>query len=324
MGEWRKGEFAELIRFPDYVSRQEQRDGFAGGKKARVEKVRFVVIPDPSAAKAALLSGSIDILPDIPEDTAVELKDRADIKIDIVPTMGISALLFQTNDPLLKDVRIRQAIAYSLDVPEIVAAVTQQLGKPNTSPVPIVSPYYSAAHAQLIKRDIPKAKKLLAEAGYKGQPIKMIANKRYPSAFDTAVFAQAMAQEAGIKIDIEVLDWATQLDKYTKGDYQAMSFLYSARLDPSLNFEMMSGPKAAQPRKVWDNPEALKVLQESMAVSDKAKRQALFDDLYARWLADMPSIVLYNGLQISAVRKNLDGFKPFAMGLPRLWDVTVN
>ncbi len=248
MGEWRKGEFAEVVRFPDYVSRNEPRDGFAGGKKAVLEKVRFVIIPDPSAAKAALLSGSIDILPDIPEDTAVEMKDRTDVKIDIVPTMGISAILFQTKDPLLQDVRIRQAIAHSIDSAEIVAAVTQNLAKPNNSPVPIVSPYYSAAQAQPIKRDLAKAKQLLAEAGYKGQPIKMIANKRYPSAFDTAVFVQAMAQEAGIKIDIEVLDWATQLDKYTKGDYQAMSFLYSARLDPSLNFEMMSGPKARQPR----------------------------------------------------------------------------
>ena len=324
MGEWRKGEYAELVRFPDYVSRNEPRDGFAGGKEVKVEKARFIVIPDPSAAKAALLSGSIDILPDIQEDTAAELKDRADLKIDIAPTMGLSAILFQTKDPLLQDVRIRQAIAYSLDIPEIVAAVTLKLAKPNNSPVPVSSPFYSAVQAQPIKRDLAKAKKLLAEAGYKGPPIKMIANKRYSSAFDTAVFVQAMAQEAGIKIDIEVLDWATQLDKYTKGDYQAMSFLYSARLDPALNFEMMSGPKAAQPRKVWDNPEALKVLQESMIVSATAKRQALFDDLYQRWLADMPSIVLYNGLQISAVRKNVDGFKPFAMGLPRLWGVSVH
>jgi peptide/nickel transport system substrate-binding protein len=133
-----------------------------------------------------------------------------------------------------------------------------------------------------------------------------------------------MASEAGINIELEVLDWATQLDKYTKGDYQTMSFVYSARLDPALNFEMMSGPKATQPRKVWDNPDALKLLQESMVVSDTPKRQALFDELYARWLADMPALILYNGPEISAFRKNVKGYKPFSMGLPRAWDVSLD
>src|SRR4030095_8107207 len=116
--------------------------------------------------------------------------------------------------------------------------------------------------------DIAQARKLLAEAGYKGQPIKMIANKRYSSVFDSAVLVQAMAQAIGLRIEIEVLDWATQLDRYSKGDYQAMAFVYSARLDPSLSFEMLTGPKATQPRKVWDNPQAHEMLREAMLALD--------------------------------------------------------
>ena len=84
----------------------------------------------------------------------------------------------------------------------------------------------------------------------------MITNKRYSFVFDSSVLVQAMAQTAGINIELEVLDWAAQLDRYNRGDYQAMAFVYSARLDPSLSFEMLIGPKATQPRKVWDNPEA--------------------------------------------------------------------
>ena len=130
--------------------------------------------------------------------------------------------------------------------------------------MPIGSPFYSAVQAQGYTQNIAQAKKLLAEAGYKGQPIKMIANKRYSSVFDAAVLVQAMAQAVGINIEIEVLDWAAQLDRYNKGDYQAMAFTYSARLDPSLSYEMLTGPKATQPRKVWDNPEAQELLRESM------------------------------------------------------------
>jgi peptide/nickel transport system substrate-binding protein len=324
LGEWKKGEYVELVRFPEYASRKEPRDGYAGGKKALVERVRFVVIPDASAAKAALLSGALDILTDLSPTDAAELKQRPEVVVDSSPTMGLNAILFQTTDQLLKDVRIRQAIAHSIDTAEITAALTQGLAKPNNSPIPVSSPFHGAVQGKLVKRDIAQAKKLLAEAGYRGQPIKMIANKRYNSTFDAAVLAQAMAAEAGIRIELEVLDWATQLDKYTKGDYQTMSFTYSARLDPALSFEMMSGPKATQPRKVWDNSDGLKLLQEAMAVSDAPKRQALFDELYARWLADMPALVLYNGLEIGAVRKNVKGYKPFPMGLARAWDVSLD
>src|SRR5207247_9550208 len=128
--------------------------------------------------------------------------------------------------------------------------------------------------AQGYAQDIPQARKLLAEAGYKGQPIKLIANKRYSFVFDAAVLVQAMAETAGLKGDIEVLDWAAQLDRYNKGDYQAMSFVYSARLDPSLSIEMLAGPKATQPRKVWDTHEAATLLRDAMPSADNDNTQA--------------------------------------------------
>jgi peptide/nickel transport system substrate-binding protein len=94
-----------------------------------------------------------------------------------------------------------------------------------------------------VQRDIPAAKKLLAEAGYGGRPIKMITNKRYQPMFDQAILAQAMAQEAGLNIELEVIDWAIQQDRYLAGNYQIMSHGFSAGLDPSLSFEMFSGDK---------------------------------------------------------------------------------
>ena len=116
-------------------------------------------------------------------------------------------------------------------------------------------------------------RKLLAEAGYKGQPIRMITNKRYEAMFDAAVLAQAMEAEAGIKLELDVMDWGTELDRYNKGDYQVMSFGYSARLDPSLSFEMVSGDKSVQPRKLWDDPDGLALLASSMQVAARPERQ---------------------------------------------------
>jgi peptide/nickel transport system substrate-binding protein len=68
------------------------------------------------------------------------------------------------------------------------------------------------------------------------------ANKRaHVPSFSVAVMSQAMMQAVGINAQIEVLEWATQLDRYNSGNYQMSSFTYSSRLDPALSYEQFSG-----------------------------------------------------------------------------------
>ena len=173
------------------------------------------------------------------------------------------------------------------------------------------------------KRDLAQARKLLAEAGYKGQPIKVLATKRYNSVFSIAVLTQAMAKEAGINMEVEVLEWATLLDRYTKGDYQAMAFPYSSRMDPAQAYDAVMGPKDTQPRKVWDNAQAHEMLRESMLTLDTAKRQALFDEMHRRFIADVPMIVLFNGSELAALRNNVKGYAGWLYPQPRFWGVSL-
>ena len=323
LGDWKHGEYIDLVRNDQYAALSGQPDGLTGNKAPLVPKVRFVIIPDPSAAKAALMADGIDVISRIQNTDLAEYQARKDIVTDGGPTMEIEGLLFQTRDPALQDVRIRRALMLSLDLPQLVAAVSDGQAKASRSIIPPPSPYYGKPQADLPPRDLAAAKKLLADAGYKGQPIRMITNKRYEAMFDASVLVQAMAQEAGITIELQVLDWATELDRYTKGDYQAMSFGYSARLDPSLSFEMISGDKDKQPRKVWDNPDALALLAKSMQVSGKPERQAIFDQMEEIFRADVPMIPLYAVFQTAAVRANIEGYRSWALGQPRAWGVSI-
>ena len=322
-GEWKRGQYIDVVRFAGYASRSEPRSGYAGAKAAEVDRVRFNVIPDSSAAKAGLLSGSLDAISALGVPDLEDLRSRPEVQISVTPALGLTGILFQTKDPLLKDVRIRRAIALCLDTAQIADVVMQGTARANNSALPIGSPFYSEVQAHGYTQNIAEAKKLLVEAGYRGQPIKMIANKRYGFVFDSAVLVQAMAQGLGINIEIEVLDWATQLDRYNRGDYQAMAFVYSARLDPSLSFEMLTGPKATQPRKIWDNPEAQEMLRQSMMTDDAAKRQALFDEMHRRFIKDVPMIVLFNGAELAALGKNIKGYAGWLYPQPRFWGVSV-
>ena len=322
-GEWRRGEYIRLVRNADYASLPGKIDGYTGGKRPLVDEVRFLIIPDSSTAKAALLRGDIDVIPDVANAEVGELRKNSKVEVSLVSNMGLVGLLLQTRDPLLQNQKLRQAIAAALDVNEIVSAVTDGLGKPNNSIVPAMSSYYGPVQKQGYKHDVAAAKKLLQEAGYKGEPIVMLANKRYPQSFDSAVIAQQMLQGAGINVTIEVLEWATQLDRYSKGNYQMQAFPYSARLDPALSFESIAGPKATQPRKVWDDPDSLALLDKSMVVSDKAERQKLFDELHTRFIAQVPMVMLYNGLDAGVYGKRVKGYQSSILSKPRLWEVSV-
>jgi peptide/nickel transport system substrate-binding protein len=323
LAEWKRGQYVDIVRFDSYVSRSEPRTGYTGAKDVKVDRVRFNVIPDSSAAKAGLLSGSLDVVISLSIPDLEDLKSRPEVQLSITPSLSLTGILFQTKDPLLKDVRIRRAIALSIDTAQIVDAVMLGTARPNNSALPLGSPFYGEVQSHGYEQNIAEAKKLLVEAGYRGQPIKMITNKRYSFVFDASVLVQAMAQGVGINIELEVMDWAAQLDRYNRGDYQSMAFVYSARLDPSLSFEMLTGPKATQPRKVWDNPEGQEMLRQSMMIDDTAKRQALFDEMHKRFIADVPMIVLFNGAELTALRKSIKGYAGWLYPEPRFWGVTV-
>jgi len=322
-GEWKRGEFVKLERFAGYAALPGKADGLGGSKRPLVDEVRYVVIPDSATAKAALVSGDIDVVPDVANADVAELKSVDKVKLSVVSHMGLVGLIIQTRDPVMSNVKLRRAIAAAIDKKELVEAVTDGLGKPNGSIVPTLSAYHGKVQDQDVAYDPAAAKRLLAEAGYKSEKIVMMANKRYPQSFNAAVIAQQMLQSAGLNVEIEVLEWATQLDRYNKGNYQIQAFPYSGRMDPSLSYESMTGPKDKQPRKLWDNPEVQALLDKSMIVADTAQRQAIFDELHKRFLADMPMVMLYNGIAGGAVGKRVQGYASSVTSLPRLWEVSL-
>ncbi|WP_306223539.1 ABC transporter substrate-binding protein [Bosea beijingensis] len=323
LGEWKRAQSVQLLAFDQYVSpKGDKRDGYIGSKRPLVKEARFMVIPDAATVKAGLLAGSLDMAL-MPESDVPDLKNAQNLTLAIAPNPVRHSLIIQTRDPVMKNQALRQAIAAAIDFPELVANVSNGLGKPNNSPVYTTSKYYGDVEKQGFKYDPAAAKALLQKAGYKGEKIVILANKRssVPS-FNTAVIAQAMMQAVGINAEIEVLEWATQLDRYNKGNYQMQSFSYSSRFDPALGFEQIAGPKDKQPRKIWEEPEALALIQKSMVVTDTTERQKIFDELNKRFINEVPSIFTHNDLDIIAHSKKVSGVTPWASQL-RLWEVSV-
>jgi peptide/nickel transport system substrate-binding protein len=321
LGEWRHNQFIQLIRFPRYAALPGPRDGNIGGKHALVDELRFLIIPDSSAARAALIRGSLDVIDNLYPADLMGIRGRKDLQFQSVPILDCYSLLIQTRDPVLQDVRVRTAIALTIDTPALTKAITGGSGTANNSPIPMGSPFHEATQASPRTVDLAKARQLLKDSGYDGQAIHLTTSRRDPQMFDTAVIIQAMAAQAGLNLQIELLDWPAHLARYTTGSYQLMVESFSPRLDPTLSFGLFIGDKRTEPRKVWDSLQARALLAQATETADATLRQSIFNQLTQNFMREVPAVVLFNSSRLSVVRAAVTGHENWLSGQPRLWGV---
>lgn len=319
-GEWKRGEGLTLRKFADYSITGDKPDGYGGRKDVLVDAVKYVVVPDTATAVAGLRSGALDVLPYLPPGEAAKLKDDKAFTVVAAPHGGLVTMLFQTADPLMSNIAMRRAVIAALDTPQIVDAVTYGLGVPNNSLVASGSFYHTAAQDKGYLHDPAAVPALLKAAGYKGEKINILTNRRSAINYDTAVIAQAMLQSAGINADIEVLEWASQLDRFNSGKYQIMAFNYSNRTDPALAYQTVVGSKAKKANAIWDDQEVSALVNTALQEADPARRQAIFDDLHARFLDQVPLVMLANGLDVGVSGPKVKGYRTW-QGFARFWGV---
>lgn len=318
--EWVKGQYVALERYEDYKPLEEEASGYAGNRTAFVDEVRFLVIPDTAAAETALFAGEIDVLPGIEANRIEEAKQRG---VNVLSTPGLSwtPILIQTLDPIMSEVKMRQAIAHAVDIDQIAAARTNGMATGNSSGVAQASVYFDEDFLKWPEYDPEKAQALLAEIDYKGEPIKIQTNTRYQGMYENSVLLQAMLVAAGINAELEVLDWAAQLDNYLAGKFQIQSFGYSARLDPSLLYGILIGNKETTPTRQWQNDEAYALYVQSTKTNDFEERRTLFKKIHALMAEEVPILGLYYEQVVDATSAKVKGYEVWPADKTRAWGV---
>lgn len=318
-GERRIGEYAEVNRFADYTSPPGEPSGRAGRKEALVDKIRFSVVTDPAARIVGLRSGELD-LSSVASPSVKQIQDEPSLDVVLSETTVWYALLLSQTDPLLQNKALRQAIASAIDREAVAQGVTYGLSKGSTTPMPRVSRYYSPIEDEAVAASPDRTRELLAEAGYKGEPITIIANKSFQSMFDQAIIIQSQLQAAGINVTIETLEWGLQLERYTKGNYQAQSFSYSGRFDPMGAWERIIGPES---RKVWKDERAIALLNKGLVATNPDEVRAISDEIYTLFMEEVPAVSLFHMTMAYGHNKRLHGIRSSPFDAPMLWNVSI-
>lgn len=321
LAEWRHGEYVELERFAGYTPHGEQVDGVAGRKIAFADRIRFLISPDAASTRAALLARQVDVFAHIPMN-GIEEFERADgVRVVQSPTLSWTVLLLQTRDQLLQDVHIRRAIAYAIDRRMVANFNTYGYASVNSSAVPAGVSAHTDVHDRWYEPDVEKARQLLNEAGYDGEPVRIQTNRKYTHMYMNAVVIQAMLHAAGMNAHIDVLDWAGQLSNYFAGRFQLSTFGFSPLATPTLRYIKLIGPKHRRPVYQWESNRAMALLDLLTTTFDSHQQTRLYEELHRQMIDDVPIIGLYNAHNASALLDNVHGYRPWPLNLPRLWGV---
>ncbi len=203
------------------------------GTKAYLDQVTFKIYSSTDDAFMELLSGSVDIYPYLSVDEADQLEGTMNI-ISGAQSL-VQGLYLNNADPLLSDVRVRQAINYAIDREELDLLLTGGYSSLlETCMFPTFKDYYNDDTTTYYTHDVDKARELLTEAGYPdGIDITITIPSNYQFHVSTGEVLVSQLAEAGINATIEQVDWSTWLsDVYVGENYQTTIIGLDATMAP--------------------------------------------------------------------------------------------
>ncbi len=206
---WTRGDRVELARNPDYW-----------GTPAKLDKVTFKFISDPTAAYAAVMAGDVDAFPVFPAPENLEqFKSDPRFLVIVGTTEGETILALNEARAPFDDVRVREAIAHAIDRKAVIDGAMFGYGTPIGSHFPPHNAAYEDLTA-LSAYDPEKSKALLAEAGH-ADDIHVGLTLPPPSyARRGGEIVASQLRAVGIDVAITNVEWAQWLEQvFTNHDY---------------------------------------------------------------------------------------------------------
>ena len=268
---------------------------------AKLGRVEFRVIPDATTRALELRKRSADVVSNaLTPDMVLTLEKDGGLEVLRGPGTIYAYLALNLHDPTLKDVRVRRALAYAIDVQPMIRYLWRDQARPAYSVLP---PQHWAYDADVARYpyDPARARRLLDEAGYlENNGVRFHLAMKTSTEESTRLLAAVLQQQlrqVGIALDIHTFEFATFFSDITKGAYQLHSLRWvGGNLDPDI-FEYIFATKSFAPKRAnrtfYSNPKVDQLIEESHATLDQQQRKVLFDQIQQIVAEDLPYINLW-------------------------------
>jgi peptide/nickel transport system substrate-binding protein len=308
--EHRPDRHIKIARFKEYAARREAPDGYGGRRVAYLDEILFIPVPDVAVRLAGVETGEYHFANTVNQDKYDGLKGRADLAAAVVKPYGWITAVPNHKQGIMAAKKIRQAFQAVLDLEPVMAA---GIGNKDfyrlsgTLFYPEQPAFYSTAGVTAYNvKSKERARALLKEAGYAGQPVRWITTKEYEWMYNTAVVAKQQMEEAGFVVDLQVVDWATLVQRRNKPElFDVFSTGFTFSPDPALSSSLQCNWPGW-----WCNEEKDRLMADMARETDPKRRRAIIERVQAIFYEDVGRLKLGDYYPLQVMRKDLRGFKP--------------
>jgi peptide/nickel transport system substrate-binding protein len=308
-----------LARFKDYVARTDAPDGFGGRRTAYFDEILFIPVPDVAVRLAGVETGEYHLALQIQQDQYDRVKTMPGVVAGLIKPEAWSTAVLNHKQGLMSDKRIRQAFQATLDMEPIMAAGFGNKAFYRLDPglsFPEQPQWHSRAGADLYNQKNPtKAKKLLQQAGYTGQPVRWITTKEYQWMYKNALVAKQQLEGAGFIIDLQVVDWATLVQRRNKPEAWDV-FSTGITFNPEPAF---STAASCNWPGWWCHEDKEQWMEALARETDPRKRRAMWEKVQQIFYEDVGRVKYGDYFGLTAVRKEVHGYRP--VNEMNLWNV---
>jgi peptide/nickel transport system substrate-binding protein len=274
-------------------------------------------VRDDNARVLALVGGSADaILNGVPPMVVETMEKSPRLQVTTGHSATLTYLGFNLDHPVLRDRRVRQAIALGIDRQRLVAA--KYLGRARLARSPLdATNRFVADDGRQWRYDPAQARRLLDEAGYRGNPRLTLtwktSNKR-----DRVAAAQAMARQLadiGIAVEVRPFDFGTFLDDVKKGNFELFTLQMVNVVEPDMLRALFHSERIPRLETRWAgtnrfryrNVEVDRWMDAGAAVGDFQARKAIYLNVQKQLAEDLPMFPLWHEDNILLHRRELSG-----------------
>lgn len=308
----------KMVRFDDYVGRDEEPSGFSGRRGAYVDTILFLPVPDAMIRLAKVEVGEVHFAERLPADEYPTVKVNPELQTKLVSPGRWGAAVLNNRRGVFSSRTMRQAFLAALDMEEVLRAALgpEDLWRLNPSLMFKEQAIWTDAGSEFYNQKNPtRARQLLEEAGYDGEPIVWMASPDYPDHFATALAATAQLERVGFNIDLQAMDFPTLLARRADPAlWDVFSTFFMVSWDPTLL--MVLDPSWPGWYESEQMQEYMRQLRRTM---DPAERLEIWEKAQRLYYEDIPTIKYGDNVLFDVLRHNVHGYWPSPF--PFFWNV---
>jgi len=320
--ERRPDQYVLLTRFDGYSARTETPIGYGGKRTATMEELRFVPVPNANTRVEGALAGQFHYADLLPIEALGRLEKATGKVVPLLtPSFGFPYLVFNTKEGSMAQQAVRKAAQTALGPGEMLAAgfgdTRSFIAEGNHFPKG--TPFYSdAGTSNYNERDARKSKAQAEQAGYKGEPVRILTSRQYDFHHNMALIMAEQLKRAGFKAELNVVEWATLLQRRADPKLWDIYITHSG-LFPE---PMLSPPQLGDGAPGWwTSPAKTAALAALNQEPNPAKRGPLWAKVQQVVYDEVPYIQVGKFASLSARSPALEGYTPHTY--PFFWNTSL-